>query len=80
MGGHGHGDHHHAPYTVPKAEIYNNQVSKIRELNILQNELAKRGLKDPWIRNDVWRYNKAGKIIEFLVKKNRVAFLLNFME
>lgn len=49
MGGHGHGDHH-APYTVPKAEIYNNQVSKIRELNILQNELAKRGLKDPWIR------------------------------
>lgn len=47
MGGH---DHHHAPYTVPKPEIYNNQVEKIEHLNYLQNELAKRGLKDPWIR------------------------------
>lgn len=47
MGGHG---HHHDPYTVPKAEVYNNQVEKIEQLNKLQNELAKRGLKDPWIR------------------------------
>lgn len=49
MGGDGHG-HHHAPYVVPKPEVYANQVDKIRELNRLQNELAKRGLKDPWIR------------------------------
>lgn len=49
MGGHGHG-HHHDPYVVPKPEIYNNQVEKINELNYLQKELAKRGLKDPWIR------------------------------
>lgn len=48
MGGHGHG--HHEPYVVPKPEIYNNQVEKIKELKYLQNELAKRGLKDPWIR------------------------------
>lgn len=47
MGGHG---HHHDPYTVPKPEIYNNQVEKIRQLSKLQNDLAKRGLKDPWIR------------------------------
>lgn len=47
MGGHG---HHHEPYTVPKPEIYSNQVEKIEELNYIQNELAKRGLKDPWMR------------------------------
>lgn len=50
MGGHGHG-HHHEPYTVPKPETWtHNQVDKIYELNILKTELAKRGLKDPWIR------------------------------
>lgn len=59
MGGHGHDHHHHEPYTVPKPEIYNNQVHKIEQLNYLQTELAKRGLKDPWIRNEVWRYNQA---------------------
>lgn len=52
MGGHG---HHHEPYVVPKAEIYNNQVEKINELNYLQKELAKRGLKDPWIRYEISR-------------------------
>ncbi|XP_031616730.1 NADH dehydrogenase [ubiquinone] 1 beta subcomplex subunit 3 [Contarinia nasturtii] len=57
MGGHDHG-HHNAPYIVPKPEIYNNQVEKISELRNYQNELAKRGLKDPWIRNEVWRYNQ----------------------
>lgn len=48
MGGHGHG--HHDPYKVPSADIYSNKVNGIRELKMLQDELAKRGLKDPWIR------------------------------
>lgn len=51
MGGHGHG-HHHEPYTVPKPESYSNKVEGIKELRELQDKLAKRGLKDPWIRFD----------------------------
>lgn len=50
MGGHDHG-HHHAPYTVPKPETYRaSEVDKIYELSLLKKELAKKGLKDPWIR------------------------------
>lgn len=50
MGGHGHG-HHHEPYVVPKPEVYNKvNVDSIKELRELKTELAKRGLKDPWIR------------------------------
>lgn len=50
MGGHEHG-HHHEPYVVPKPEVYNNvNVDSIKELRKLKTELAKRGLKDPWIR------------------------------
>lgn len=48
MGGHGHDDHHHEPYTVPKPEIY--KIEDAEQLVYLQNELAKRGLKDPWAR------------------------------
>lgn len=49
MGGHGHDHgHHHEPYKVPKPEIY--KVGNIPELIMVQEELAKRGLKDPWIR------------------------------
>lgn len=47
MGGHDHG-HHHAPYTVPKAEIY--KLADAPELVEVQKALEKRGLKDPWIR------------------------------
>lgn len=45
MGGHG---HHHAPYTVPKADVY--KVADCPELIKLEQALARRGLKDPWIR------------------------------
>lgn len=49
MGGHDH--HHHEPYKVPKAEEYNKvSIDKIYELKILKDALAKKGLKDPWIR------------------------------
>lgn len=48
MGGHGH--HHEAPYEVPKPEYYANKVDKVPELQMVQKELAKRGLRDPWLR------------------------------
>jgi len=35
------------------------KVQGIKELEQLQQMLAARGLKDPWIRNEVWRYSKA---------------------
>lgn len=51
MGGHGHGHGHHEPYVVPKPEVYNNvKIESIKELKSLQEQLAKHGLKDPWIR------------------------------
>jgi len=49
------GGHHHTEYKIPNASIY--KVEGIPELEQLQNELKRRGLKDPWIRNEVWRYN-----------------------
>ncbi|XP_017881847.1 NADH dehydrogenase [ubiquinone] 1 beta subcomplex subunit 3 [Ceratina calcarata] len=52
MGGHGHG--HEPPYTVPKPDIY--KVEEVPELMKLREELAEKGLKDPWLRNEVWRY------------------------
>lgn len=44
MGGHGHG----TPYTVPHYSQF--KIDGIPELEEVQRELAKRGLKDPWIR------------------------------
>lgn len=51
------GDHHHhgPPYKVPNASIY--KVEDIPQLVEVQKALARRGLKDPWLRNEVWRYN-----------------------
>lgn len=49
MGGHGHHDHgHHAPYKVPNPNVY--KVEDAPELIKLREDLAKCGLKDPWIR------------------------------
>lgn len=53
MGGHGHG--HHEPYTIPDYKIY--KVADIPELVTIEKALAAQGLKDPWLRNEVWRYN-----------------------
>lgn len=44
MGGHD----HHAPYTVPKANIY--KIENADEVLETQRHLARRGLKDPWAR------------------------------
>ncbi|KAJ8319873.1 hypothetical protein KUTeg_001460 [Tegillarca granosa] len=33
------------------------KVENVPELTEVQRRLAKEGLKSPWLRNDVWRYN-----------------------
>ncbi|XP_013197545.2 NADH dehydrogenase [ubiquinone] 1 beta subcomplex subunit 3 [Amyelois transitella] len=49
------GGHHEAPYKIPP---YTQFTAKgIPQLEELQSALAKRGLKDPWIRNEAWRYD-----------------------
>ncbi|XP_044745597.1 NADH dehydrogenase [ubiquinone] 1 beta subcomplex subunit 3 [Coccinella septempunctata] len=56
MGGHDHGHHHGPPYTIPDYRIY-----KVEDAPLLlrtQNALAAKGLKDPWLRNEVWRYDE----------------------
>lgn len=53
MGGHG---HHKPPYVVPDASIY--KLENAPELLRVQSLLEKEGLKDPWLRNEVWRYEK----------------------
>ncbi|XP_029041178.1 NADH dehydrogenase [ubiquinone] 1 beta subcomplex subunit 3 isoform X2 [Osmia bicornis bicornis] len=52
MGGHGHG--HKPPYLVPSPDIY--KVEDVPELMRVREKLAEKGLKDPWLRNEVWRY------------------------
>ncbi|XP_003748319.1 NADH dehydrogenase [ubiquinone] 1 beta subcomplex subunit 3 isoform X2 [Galendromus occidentalis] len=50
----GHG-HHEPEAIVPKDHtIY--KPDGIRQLDTLKERLAKKGLKDPWMRNEVWRY------------------------
>lgn len=50
--GHGH-DHHE--FKVPDYRIY--KVSDVPLLVNTQNALKAQGLSDPWLRNEVWRYN-----------------------
>lgn len=69
-GGHGHGvqggssshvDHHQhgesRPYEIPDYQKY--RVEDVPKLKALQERLAREGLKDPWLRNLVWRYDPA---------------------
>ncbi|XP_055919582.1 NADH dehydrogenase [ubiquinone] 1 beta subcomplex subunit 3 [Eupeodes corollae] len=51
MGGHGHG--HGDAYKVPDASIYKVEAPQLVEV---QESLARLGLKDPWARNEAWRY------------------------
>jgi len=45
------------PYKVPDWKIY--QVGKhTPELEQVQRMLGSLGLKDPWIRNEVWRFDR----------------------
>merc|ERR1712179_451561 len=44
-------------YKVPDWRIY--KVADAPPLIETQKALASHGLKDPWLRNEVWRYNEA---------------------
>ncbi|XP_049880271.1 NADH dehydrogenase [ubiquinone] 1 beta subcomplex subunit 3 [Pectinophora gossypiella] len=50
----GHG-HHEPPYTIPSYKEF--KIDGIPQLQELERALAQKGLKDPWIRNEAWRYN-----------------------
>jgi len=50
--GHGHGDAH--KFNVPDWKQY--KIDGIKELEWTQKSLASKGLRDPWLRNEVWRY------------------------
>lgn len=54
MGGHEHG---HGPPTlkIPSHTIY--KWEDVPQLVKMQKDLAKKGLKDPWARNDAWRFH-----------------------
>jgi len=52
MGGHG-----HEAYKVPDASTY--KIEGIPKLEEVQNALRRQGLRDPWLRNEVWRYDAA---------------------
>ncbi|XP_046385624.1 NADH dehydrogenase [ubiquinone] 1 beta subcomplex subunit 3 [Ischnura elegans] len=54
MGG-GHHGHGHKPYVVPDYKEF--KVEEVPELAEVQDALKRRGLKDPWLRNEVWRYS-----------------------
>lgn len=51
--GHGHG--HGEPYKIPDYRIY--KIEDIPELMQTKRALESQGLKDPWLRNEVWRYD-----------------------
>ncbi|KOB67607.1 putative NADH dehydrogenase [Operophtera brumata] len=51
MGGHGHGP----PYEVPPYTQFCHKG--IPQLEQLEKALCEKGLKDPWIRNEAWRYH-----------------------
>jgi len=52
MGGGGHG---HGTPKVPDYRIY--KVEDVPELMQTKRALASQGLKDPWLRNEVWKYD-----------------------
>lgn len=57
MGG-DHGDHghdHEVPVPIPDWRKY--RVEDVPQLLQVQKALASKGLKDPWLRNEVWRYD-----------------------
>ncbi|PIK53836.1 putative NADH dehydrogenase [Apostichopus japonicus] len=42
------------PYHIPDWKTW--KVEDVPELMSLKQRLAAKGLKDPWIRNEVWRF------------------------
>ncbi|ESO07557.1 hypothetical protein HELRODRAFT_170101 [Helobdella robusta] len=54
-GGHGHHEGHGEKFQAPDWKQY--KIDGIKELEEVQRKLAEKGLKDPWLRNEVWRYH-----------------------
>uniref|UniRef100_A0A0K0DPS4 NADH dehydrogenase [ubiquinone] 1 beta subcomplex subunit 3 n=1 Tax=Angiostrongylus cantonensis TaxID=6313 RepID=A0A0K0DPS4_ANGCA len=51
------GHDHHEPFKIPHYSIYNN-YQQFPELANHEKRLAQIGLKDPWIRNYVYLYDR----------------------
>ncbi|PAV56750.1 hypothetical protein WR25_05011 [Diploscapter pachys] len=54
MGG---GHHSHEPFVIPKPEIYDN-FREFPQLKAHEERLAKLKLRDPWIKNYVFLFDK----------------------
>ncbi|KAK9511284.1 hypothetical protein O3M35_005865 [Rhynocoris fuscipes] len=54
------GDHHHnglgERMKIPDYRIY--KVEDVPELVKLRDVMSQKGLRDPWLRNEVWRFNE----------------------
>jgi NADH dehydrogenase (ubiquinone) 1 beta subcomplex subunit 3 len=48
------GEHHTEKIHIPDWKQY--KVDGIKHLEWTRTKLADKGLKDPWLRNEVWRY------------------------
>ncbi|XP_045507199.1 NADH dehydrogenase [ubiquinone] 1 beta subcomplex subunit 3-like [Colias croceus] len=57
------------PYVIPSHCEFQS-IKGIPQLELLEKELAKKGLKDPWMRNEIWRHHPG-----FGTKMNRAAKL-----
>ncbi|KDR21146.1 NADH dehydrogenase [ubiquinone] 1 beta subcomplex subunit 3 [Zootermopsis nevadensis] len=54
------GDHgHHHKYEVPDYRIY--KIEDCPKLLKVQKALEQKGLKDPWLRNEAWRFHHSFK-------------------
>ncbi|OCT63806.1 NADH dehydrogenase [ubiquinone] 1 beta subcomplex subunit 3 [Xenopus laevis] len=51
--GHGHDHHGHAKMQLPDYKQWKIEGTPLEEV---QKRLANRGLRDPWLRNEAWRY------------------------
>merc|ERR1712066_808599 len=61
------------PYKIPHWSKY--KVSdRTPELQEVERRLAALGLKDPWIRNEVWRYDKGLGSLGFWTKWRMLLF------
>lgn len=57
--------HHHGPKPPPVPDYRIYKVEDVPRLVRLRDRLALHGLKDPWMRNEVWRYSEYTKVNSF---------------
>ncbi|XP_018425658.1 PREDICTED: NADH dehydrogenase [ubiquinone] 1 beta subcomplex subunit 3 [Nanorana parkeri] len=76
--GHGHEHHGHGPKKlhIPDYRIWKIEGTPLEEV---QARLAKRGLRDPWLRNEAWRFmgefSKPATITQVLFRGFKWGFL-----